>query len=345
VAAGSLLRTVTADPTHSPSQRRNPSGLYTSLDPTKLLDSADRRDVLTAPITPRDEFRVTPITPLETAFRHAGWKHLRRQTFDCLCRCGASASRIDRFANCGSGCCVEANEATGETRFSANYCHDRLCRPCGAARSANVTRALIAEAGTRTVRFVTFTLRHSQTPLNDQIDRLYRSFAALRRRQWFMSKCSGGAAVLEVKLGREGLWHVHLHCLLLGTFLDQRALSAEWHSVTGDSFIVDVRRVDRGQEAIRYCASYVGKPVDASIYQNPDKLDEAARALHGRRVVNTWGEWARLNLEADTPTDGNWVVVGRLGTLVRDAAAGDVNAQLLLAGLCNRGLPGRPPDG
>lgn len=286
---------------------------------------------------------MTPIDKFETSFRHNGWSVRRRQTFQCLCRINASSSRLDRFCNCGSGCQVEVNDTTGEARLSANYCHDRLCVPCGRSRSAKVTHALITEAGRRVVRFATFTLRHSQTPLTDQIDRLYRSFAVLRRRQWFSSRCTGGAAILEVKIGTDGLWHVHLHTLLLGSFLDAKELSRQWHSVTGDSYIVDIRKVEPNHGSIKYCAAYVGKPVDASIYQQPDKIDEAARALHGRRVINTWGEWSKLDFDGDTPADGNWIPVGRLSDLLRDAANGDAAAKALLTALSKPDHSRTPP--
>lgn len=328
-----LLCTVSADPTSGGATPDEPKGLSSSLDSSKQLDGSTEAEILSPPQTLRDDFRVTPIDHEENVFRHSGWAVRRRQTFHCLNRIGASPGRLDRFCNCGSGCCVEVNDATGEARLNANYCRDRLCLPCGRSRSARVTRALIAEAGKRTVRFATFTLRHTQTPLADQIDRLYRSFSALRRRAFFKSKCTGGAAVLEVKLGKEGLWHVHLHCLLLGSFIDQAELSREWYRTTGDSYVVDIRKVDSGHASIRYCAAYVGKPVDAGIYQSQDKLDEAARALHGRRVVNTWGEWAKLDLDADDDSGGNWVVVGRLSKLIRDAREGDRAAKALLTAL------------
>lgn len=324
---------MTADHTPSPSPNDDHHRSSSSLDSTKLLNGPHEAEVLSPQTPVRDEFRVHPISQLETTFRHSRWAIRRRQTWQCLCRCNVSNSRLDRFANCGSGCVVEAHAETGEVRLSANYCRDRLCLPCGVARSARVTAALVKEAGHKTVRFATFTLKHSETPLTAQIDRLYRSFSALRRRKWFASKCVGGAAILEVKLGRDGLWHVHLHTLLLGSFLDQKDLSREWHETTGDSYIVDVRKVDTDGNAIRYCASYVGKPVDAGVYQSPDKLDEACRALHGRRIVNTWGKWAKLDLTGESPTPGRWVVVGLLRTLVQSSSEGDTAATVMLAAL------------
>ena len=51
----------------------------------------------------------------------------------------------------------------------------------------------------------------------------------------------------EVKRGRgSGLWHPHLHMVALSEVPpDEVQLQREWHDITGDSFIVDVRPIDQ----------------------------------------------------------------------------------------------------
>lgn len=225
---------------------------------------------------------------------------------------------------------MEFSPSSGKVRLTANYCHDRLCVPCGAARSGQVARALIKEAAGKSVLFLTLTLRHSPTPLNAQIDRLYASFAALRRRPWWRQQVKGGAAVLEVKVGVDGLWHVHLHCLVLADFIQHKLLCDEWHSITGDSYICDIRRI-KNEEAIRYVAAYTGKPLDASIYKSTDRLDEFISAIKGRRVINTFGAWSKVDTKAPDPAaPTDWVAIGKLERLLRDAAGGDAWALKLL---------------
>ena len=42
---------------------------------------------------------------------------------------------------------------------------------------------------------------------------------------------------------KTGEWHPHVHMFaLLDTWIDQEHLSETWHEITGDSFIVDIRR-------------------------------------------------------------------------------------------------------
>ena len=42
---------------------------------------------------------------------------------------------------------------------------------------------------------------------------------------------------------KTGEWHPHVHMFaLLDTWIDQEHLSETWHEITGDSFVVDIRR-------------------------------------------------------------------------------------------------------
>ena len=48
---------------------------------------------------------------------------------------------------------------------------------------------------------------------------------------------------------KTGEWHPHVHMFaLLDTWIDQEHLSETWHEITGDSFIVDIRRVKKDKQ-------------------------------------------------------------------------------------------------
>ena len=55
----------------------------------------------------------------------------------------------------------------------------------------------------------------------------------------------------EIKRGKgSGLWHPHLHMIALAEVApDARLLSSEWHQITGDSYIVDVRPISQDDPA------------------------------------------------------------------------------------------------
>jgi hypothetical protein len=59
-----------------------------------------------------------------------------------------------------------------------------------------------------------------------------------------MRKVAGAIGSFEVTHKGKG-WHPHVHMVvLLEDWIDQPALSREWHEITGDSFIVGINCLD-----------------------------------------------------------------------------------------------------
>jgi hypothetical protein len=206
--------------------------------------------------------------------------------------------------------------------------------PCGTARAARLLSSIHPRIKGRPSQFFTLTLRHRDTPLRQQIDKLLKDFNTLRRGKLWKSRISGAAAFLEVKVGRDGKWHPHLHVLALGNPITRTALSTAWKSVTRDSWIVDTKTIRDPKEITSYVLKYVTKPLDSSLFSDPDRLDEAIAALKGRRLVNASGDFGALNADAP-PDDGpdDWNTVGRLDTLFAAAARGDPVAFAVLDAL------------
>lgn len=229
-----------------------------------------------------------------------------------------NAARLDRFAECGSFATVEHSPATGRVRIRCNTCKDRLCEACGRSRGRRLQDGIVrALGGTRAV-LVTLTLRANETPLIDQIKRLRRCFASLIRSPLWKASVQGGVAVMEIKVGTSQRWHVHLHVVCVSDWIDQRELSGRWHAITGDSYVVDVRRMP-SVSAGRYVAKYVSKPADRTVLEDDERLDEFAMSIRGSRMFQTFGSWRKFKLDAD-PTDDeaidDWMTVGRLEVLV-----------------------------
>lgn len=265
-----------------------------------------------------------PVEPLESHFRHSCWHVRRRRVYDALVRTGQSYRRQDAFANCGHSLYAHVSADRREVRLTAGHCHDRFCIPCQTARSRVIAAAVEGLIRDHETRFVTLTLRASNTPLNDQIDRLYRSFSVLRRRRWWVENVVGGAAFCEIKVGKNsGMWHPHLHILVEGSYLNQRQLSAEWYAVTGDSFIVDVRECSDPEGRARYVTKYVTKPASSEVFETNDRLDEFLCAMKGRRLCFTFGTWRGVALDPHQPIDGEWTPLGKLETVIRRALDGD----------------------
>jgi hypothetical protein len=251
----------------------------------------------------------------------------RHQVYAALCRTCRPNARIERFVHCGAGLALQVNADGTEMRWVCDRCKDRMCVVCCGERSAAFAERLAQHIAGKITRFITLTLRHSNTPLAAQLDRLYRCFSVLRRRKDFRDVFAGGAAFAEVKLSRDrAMWHPHLHIITEGRYVDQLELSRAWHEITGDSSIVDIRRVNEPGDAARYVCKYVTKPADGTIFGDTDRIDEFICAVGGRRLCLTFGRWRGFKLDADPQDAAKWITVGTVSDLRGRANDGDVDA-------------------
>lgn len=205
-------------------------------------------------------------------------------------------------------------------------------------------------------RMITLTLKAATGGLRQQVDRLLRSFAKLRRHQRWVQAISGGAAFLEITTGSTGdTWHVHLHAICFGCWIPQQWLRSAWHTITGDSFIVDVRAIGRGLQgagrAVSYVTKYASKGLNVCKLRTDEQLDEAMLALKGRRLVIPFGDWHDARL-SERRTETIWRPFAPLHRILMaaaddDAAAVAVLAQLRPSTACDRAADadvyGRPP--
>ncbi len=248
--------------------------------------------------------------PLVQTFRHSGWRRDRERVYDALRQAGEPLSRTHRFARCGDRFHLLQDADDGHHwKFALLTCRDRFCLPCARERYLVIRDNLAAALGTRTTRLLTLTLRNITAPLAAQIDRLLTGFKKLRETSLFRERCTGGAAFLEVKTGSSStLWHPHLHVIFEGRFIDQRAVSQQWLSITGDSAVVDLRLIRNPHDVPREVAKYATKPLCSAILHAPALLTEAIAALKHRKLLYTFGTWRhyRLLQPADS---GHWHLI------------------------------------
>lgn len=273
---------------------------------------------------PRDDFRLQPIDQVEENFRHSGWKHGRIKTFEAMIACNVSPNRLDAFANCGTHCVVQYSASRQQYRLCASYCHDRFCAPCAAAKAAKMSRRFMKAAKGKVLRFVTLTLKHNKNALSDQLSRLMSCFAQLRRRTVWKDAVTGGAAFVEVKLSKfDGCWHPHLHVLVEGNYIEQKALSLAWYAVTGDSYVVDIRKLSSLEEVIGYVTKYAGKPVGGVVLETPERLQEAVTTMRGKRFCTAFGNWHNVSFDDDDDGLKDWGTISSLAGLLNAAGTGN----------------------
>lgn len=146
---------------------------------------------------------------------------------------------------------------------TANFCKKPvICNMCAIRRSAKLCKAYEAkieqvlatpEHSKLKPVMITFTvkngedcrdtfqhLRHSFTKLNQKANN-WRSRKTKPAVMPEMVKSQGGVYAVEIKKGKGGKWHPHIHMFaLLDDWIDQEKLSQEWLEITGDSFVVGV---------------------------------------------------------------------------------------------------------
>jgi hypothetical protein len=278
------------------------------------------------------------ITEDEEWFRHHNWQGKRQKVRQALVDAGTSQSAVFNFDQCGAECTVEWNATEKRYRCRGCYCHSRHCEPCMRAKSSLITTNLrkIMGKDTKPVhRFITLTLRNTDAPLKQEIKRLYAAYKQLRARPEWKSSQKGGAATLEVKYNNATKkWHPHLHIISEGDYLSTYWLSQTWRDITGDSHVVDVRKISADKDVAYYVGKYVTKGTNAEVWETPEVAAEWVKAIKGVRMCATFGTWRGYKL-LERPKDepGAWKPIATLGSIVRQAQAGSQWALDLLVHL------------
>ena len=166
---------------------------------------------------------------------------------------------------------------------------------------------------------ITFTVKNG-SDLAERSNHLMKSFRTLldRRRDYlkkgrgFNEFCKINGAMYSYENTyneKTGEWHPHVHMFaLLDTWIDQEQLSETWHEITGDSFIVDIRRVKKDKQygysnAAAEVCKYALKFGDLSV----ENTWEAFKVLKGKRLSGAfgslWGVKVPENLADDMPDE------------------------------------------
>lgn len=216
-----------------------------------------------------------------------------------------------------------------------------LCPLCAIRRGARMLRQYVERAAfllrTHDAFMVTLTVKNGPD-LAERFDHLKRSLLRLRKRAakgyGALSQANGYLGSFEFTKGPSG-WHPHVHmvwfvpngALVAGGPGSQ--LSADWHAITGDSFIVDSRPlygdlVDAFCEVLKYALKF-------STLDLADNL-AAYRTLKGKRLMTSGGVMYGLELPEDArleddPLDGPFIEhiyrwAGSQGYVLHDVLAG-----------------------
>ncbi len=184
-------------------------------------------------------------------------------------------------------------------------CQHLLCPLCAIRRGSKALKAYLdrwevicAEKSALRPFLVTLTVK-TGPDLAERFEHLKRAQhelwkRRLRRRGSALDGVAGAVWSYEIKRGSgSGLWHPHLHMIALAEDLQIEGegnpgpLGAEWHDITGDSFMVDVRPVDQEDpasgfiEVFKYAVKFSDQP-------HADTL-HAFQTLRGKRLLASAG--------------------------------------------------------
>ncbi len=332
-----------------PALDSTPAQPPTDLDAPDFLDGQDHsiHSQLDPVETSADRIRCPLVPPTDDDnslavqnFRHSFWSERRNRVRESITKLSPSEEVIRRFDTCGSNCWVmRATDNSGRLRLAADRCHNRWCEACQVEKrrliARNLTNALTEQktAGDR-LRFITVTLKTTDTPLTDQLDRIYAAWRKLCQHPKIKPHIAGTISFFEVTLSMTTrLWHPHIHALVDGTYIAKDLLSQVWKEITTDSFIIDIKQIRNAAAAAGYVAKYASKAVSHYVWNNAERLEEAMFALRSRRLFNTTGTFRKMNLSQPPPDDVGWEALAPLHVLIAKARNGDADATHILRAL------------
>lgn len=227
-------------------------------------------------------------------------------------------NRLRSFDECRTGAWFARNIETHIVKVMSSSCKQRWCPMCAATRRWFLQQQVSGWLNVvKQPKFLTLTLKHSDDPLDDQIQRLYDCFRKFRKLKFFKQHVKGGVWFFQIhKAKSDNLWHPHLHCVLDADWMDKYVISAHWEVITGDSKIINIKEVKDVSKMAEYVARYAARPSILSKLDEPDRL-ELMTCLHGRRLVGCWGEAKRITLRPAKPPDsGDWKNLAKFGTVM-----------------------------
>ena len=168
-------------------------------------------------------------------------------------------------------------------------CSDRTCMIC---REKQYHRLLLSYrqflSSRSNLRLLTLTLSGRQNILpRTRITRIRAHFKSLFRQPYYRSHLLGGFYSIEAKKTDIG-WNVHIHILYQGDFIVHSKLKSDWYKITGDSYIVDIRKVYSSLIAFKYILKYLTKSPNCSSYEDTWRYNHIFR---GVRLLSAFGTW------------------------------------------------------
>lgn len=228
-----------------------------------------------------------------------------------------------RIDNCGNYLVFNHYHTVDEVRLTkASFCKTHLlCPLCAIRRGAKQVKAYLDkleairnEDPTLKPYMLTLTVKNGHD-LKERFNHLTESFSKLLKRRRNtkagnstseLIKALGGVYSYELTYSKQHGWHPHIHMVVLQRDHDlidfdkynpkESRLSQEWLSVTGDSFIVDIRPIKGNpSEGFIEVFKYALKFSDLT----PEQNLLAFTLMKGRRLTGAFGAFWGVKVPDD----------------------------------------------
>jgi hypothetical protein len=203
--------------------------------------------------------------------------------------------KADTLLSCGLGVATMNCESCGYQHPVSYNCKLRICPRCSRIRASELVakyQPYLESLNPKRVRCITLTIKNVEC-LESGVSKIRRCFVKLLHRKDYKKWIKGGLYHIEATVGNDGLWHVHIHCIVVGSFIRYKRLSKDWSSITGLEFSScswDVWIEQKKAEAtLKYCMKHLLKKMKVNDNWTPDKLVEYEMALTNVRLVQPFG--------------------------------------------------------
>lgn len=176
-----------------------------------------------------------------------------------------------RLMICGQKECPECDQALAEKRLP-HWPPAKKTRP----------RVVCAK--------IDFTLRHDKSgelPAPErmrELNRLIKKFCRALEKRFGISRREYGLAYCDELGGNNS--NPHAHGVYVGPYLPQKQkeLSAMWHEITGDSFVLSIKKADHFAKALFHAVKYPAKFAERA---SPERLADLEKVFHRVRRFHT----------------------------------------------------------
>ena len=203
--------------------------------------------------------------------------------------------KADSFLMCGSDVATMDCESCGYQHPVSYNCKLRICPRCSRVRASKQVakyQSYLESLDHRKVRCIVLTVKNVKC-LASGYSKLRRCFVNLCHRKYYKERINGSVYHMESTVGKNGFWHVHLHCVCYGSYIPQDTLSKDWESITGKEFgegspVVWIER-KRGQATLKYCLKHLFKKIKLNDNWTYEKLVEYEIASANVRLIQPSG--------------------------------------------------------